>query len=43
MKLERQAEILKLIHTYEIDTQEELARKLKDPTRFYRVDAPEKE
>ena len=30
MKLERQAEILKLIHTYEIDTQEELARRLND-------------
>ena len=30
MKLERQAEILKLIHTYEIDTQEELARRLNE-------------
>ena len=30
MKLERQAEILKLIHSYEIDTQEELARRLND-------------
>ena len=28
MKLERQAEILKLIHEYEIDTQEELADRL---------------
>ncbi len=28
MKLDRQAEILKLIHEYEIDTQEELAKKL---------------
>ncbi|MDO4622737.1 MAG: arginine repressor [Eubacteriales bacterium] len=28
MKLARQAEILKIIHTYDIETQEELARKL---------------
>ena len=30
MKLDRQAEILKLIHEYEIDTQEELAEKLQE-------------
>ncbi len=30
MKLERQAEILRLIHSYEIDTQEELARRLNE-------------
>jgi transcriptional regulator of arginine metabolism len=30
MKLARQAEILKLIHEYDIETQEELARKLEE-------------
>lgn len=30
MKLERQTEILRLIHEYEIDTQEELARRLQE-------------